>query len=156
MIQTKHALLVGAGVLGITAAGLGLSATTSALTGSAADGPHSNIIDTLANKFHLKRSEVKAVFDAEHADHKKAMMEKRTTALHAALTNGKITQAQYDHIMEVWKKIETLRSANMTDANHKDVHALKDGLHTWMVEQKINMSVMGHHPRGHGGHEFDR
>lgn len=156
MNRTRQALLAGAGVLTIGAAGLGLSATTSALSGSSSTtDPQSSLIDKLVSKFHLKRSEVQAVFNADHAAHEKEMKTARETALKKALSDGKITQAQYNHIIGVWKQVDSLMSTAKTEANRTKVHDLLDGLRTWMQQQKISQSVLGQTPRGPGGPHDD-
>lgn len=151
MNRTKQALLAGAGVLTIGAAGLGLSATTSALSGSSSTDPQASLIDKLVSKFNLKRSDVQAVFDADHAAHEKEMKSNRETALKKALSDGKITQAQYDHIVGVWKQVDSLMSAAKTETNRNKVHTLLDELRSWVQKQNISQSVMGQPPRGPHG-----
>lgn len=152
MNRTKQALLAGAGVLTIGAAGLGLSATTSALSGTSSSAdPQSSLIDKLVSKFNLKRSDVQAVFDADHASHDKEMKTARETALKKALSSGKITQTQYDHIIGVWKQVDSLMSQAKSETNRTKVHDLLDSLRSWMQKQNINQSVMGQPPRGPGG-----
>lgn len=150
MNRTKQALLAGAGVLTIGAAGLGLSATTSALSQSSSTDPQASLIDKLVSKFNLKRSEVQAVFDADHATHEKEMKTERETGLKKALSSGKITQVQYDHIIGVFKKVDALMSAAKTETNRTKMHNLLDELRTWMEQQKISQSVLGQPPRGPG------
>lgn len=154
MNKTKQALLVAGGIVSIGTAGLGLSATTSALSNtSSSTDPMSSIIDKLVSKFNLNKSEVQAVFDEARSEHHKEMRTERLTALKKALTNGKITQAQYDHIVAAWKEIDTLHSADKTDANRARVHKKMEALHKWMDKQDISFRDLGLPARGpRGGH----
>lgn len=151
MNRLKQSLLVGAGVVTIGASGLGLSATSFALSDSN-NNPQQSLIDKLVSKFNLNESEVEQVFDEMHAAREKEMKIQRETALQSALENGKITQAQFDHIQGVWEKMDALHDGDRTDAKHKQMHTLMEKLRKWMDAQNIDKSVLGMPPRGPGGH----
>jgi len=159
MNKTKQALLVAGGVVSIGAAGLGLSATTSALSDtSSSTDPMSSLIDKLVSKFNLKKSDVQAVFDEAREATDKDMKTERLTALKKALSNGKITQAQYDHIVAAWEKIDALHDKDKTDANREKIHKKMEALRKWMEAQNITMSDLGlpvRGPRGDRGEHMD-
>ncbi len=142
-MNKRKALLVSAGVLSIGVAGLGINATTSALSGSSSDDPMSSVIDKLVSKFQLDKSEVQAVFDEARSEHYSEMKAKREAALQSALDKEKISQAQYDHIVNAWKKMDALHSEDRSDGNREKIHSLMQELRTWMEEQAISRSDIG-------------
>lgn len=149
MNKLKQSLLIGAGVVTIGASGLGLGATSFALSSSGED-PQQSLIDKLVSKFNLKESEVEQVFDEMHAAREKEMKTQRESSLKSALEDGKITQTQYDHIQSVMDKMDALHDGDRTEAKHKKMHTLMDKLRKWMEAQNIDKSVLGMPPRGHG------
>lgn len=150
MNRAKQALLIGAGVVTIGAAGMGVSATTSALSGNS-NSPEQSLIDKLVSKFNLNESDVQEVFDEVHAARKEQMKTQRETSLKNALENGDLNRTQYNHILSVWKQMDTLHDGNRTQANHKKMHNLVEKLRKWMEAQNIDKSVLGMPPRGPGG-----
>lgn len=148
--KAKQALLIGAGVVAIGAAGMGVTATTSALSGDSSN-PDQTLIDKLVSKFNLSESDVQSVFDEVHSARESDMKANREAALKKALKNDKITQAQYNYITSIWAKMDALHDGNRTDANHKKMHNLMEKLRKWMDAQNIDRSVLGTPPRGPGG-----
>ncbi len=138
----------------ISAAGMGITATTSALSGDT-NNPEQSLIDKLVSKFNLNESEVQAVFDDVHATHEKEMKSDREAALKSALSDGKISQSQYNHITDVWSQMDKLHEGKKNQANHKKMHNLMEKLRKWMDAQNIDKSVMGMPPRGPGGPHSD-
>lgn len=151
MNRILQSLLIGAGVVTIGATGLGLSATSFALSDSN-NNREQNLIDKLVSKFNLNKTEVEQVFDEMHAAREKEMKTQRETALQSALEADKITQAQFDHIQGVWEKMDALHDGERTEAKHKQMHTLMEKLRKWMDAQNIDKSVLGMPPRGPGGH----
>ncbi len=150
MKKTKQALLIGAGVVTIGAAGMGVTASTYALSGSD-KGPDSTLIDTLVSKFNLNKSDVEKVFEQAHDARHEEMKADRETALKSALDDKKISQSQYNHIKDVWSQMDKLHEGKRSDANRKKMHNLMEKLRKWMDAQKIDKSIMGMPPRG--GHD---
>jgi predicted homoserine dehydrogenase-like protein len=100
---------------------------------------------------------VKAVFDANRTAHQADRKADQAAALKAALTSGKITQAQYDYIVTAQGEIDTLMQASgsikdQTDATKAAIKAKLDALHSWFTSQKIDPQAIGIMVGGHGGH----
>ncbi|MGB4759356.1 MAG: hypothetical protein WBP26_04865 [Candidatus Saccharimonadales bacterium] len=160
MAQLKKSLVISAAVLGLGLTGLGTVGAVSAASNTSSTG-ESSLVEKIANKFGLDKSKVQAVFDEDRDEHRAEMKEKRLEELKQAVTDGKLTQAQADHITSVQNEIETL----MGDGSPKDMStetrdAIKqkmDDLKTWAEEQNLDLKEIGGlgGPRGgHGGPGF--
>jgi hypothetical protein len=162
--------VVTTGVVAATAiAGVGGASLVSADPGSTSTNPQQSLIDKLASKFNLDKSEVKAVFDEEHQARVAEMKQNRANALKQAVTDGKLTQAQADHITSAWKEIDSLMDSQRssgTKPSDNDRQAVKDkmdALKTWLDDQNIDLkdidglrgTDMGH-GFGHHGPRSDK
>lgn len=144
MQAMKKAFVVGAGLVTLGAGSLGVASAATADTSSTASGDTS-LVQKIATKFGLKTSDVQAVFDEDRASHMAEMKEKRATALKQAVTDGKLTQAQADHITAVWDEIDKLHEAagdpdNETDAQRTVIKTKMDELKTWLDGQNLDLS----------------
>lgn len=151
MKHLKTALVVGAGV---TAMSLGSLGVVSAATTSSSTDSESSLVSKIASKFNLSKSEVQVVFDQDHAAHRAEMKADRAAALKQAVTDGKLMQAQADHITAVWTEIDTLmgsgKPSEQSDATHKAIKTKMDSLRTWAKQQNLDLgSIAG--LRGPGG-----
>ncbi len=162
MNKLKRTLIMGAGIASIGVAGITGVTAASALTGTDASSSTS-LIDRLVSKFNLNKDEVQAVFDADRTEHRAAMKTERAAALKTALTDGKLTQAQYDYIVAAQTEIDTLmESAGSPDAQSDETKAaIKtkiDTLRDWMKAQGLKPSDigLGFGRGGPGGHGPDR
>lgn len=158
MNTLKRTLILGAGVATVGVAGLAGLTTASALTNTD-NSTGTSIIDKLASKFNLNKDEVKAVFDEDRAQHQADMKAKRTEVLKTALSDGKITQAQYDHIVAAQKEIDTLMDSaggpdEQSDETKAAIKSKLDALRSWMKEQNLTPRDLGLgiglHGHGHG------
>jgi hypothetical protein len=157
MNKLKRTLIIGAGVASVGVAGLTGVATTSALTASD-NSTGTSLIDKLVTKFNLNKDEVEAVFQAERAEHKAEMKAERSEALKMALNNGKLTQAQYDYILNAHVEIDALIEAagSRDEQSDEEKAAIKEkfeALRGWFKEQDLNLRDLGI-GRGHGGGGF--
>lgn len=158
MKNYKKSLLVAGGVMALGAAGLGVGATASALTSTGND-KQSSLVEALAKKFNVDKSEVQKVFDDNRATHQAEMKTARETALKKALADKKITQEQYDHIVAAWKDIDAAHTSvgdptSQTEQQRTDMKKKMDELRTWMQQQNINpetLGIKGGFGRHHGG-----
>lgn len=158
MKNYKKSLLVAGGVMALGTAGLGVGATASALTSTSGD-KQASLIEALAKKFNVDKSEVQKVFDDNRATREAEMKTTRDAALKKALTDKKITQEQYDHIAAAWKDIDTARTAagdptSQTEQQRTDMKKKMDELRTWMQQQNISpetLGITGGFGRHHGG-----
>ncbi len=161
MQTLKKSLIIGAGIatLGVGSLGVVSAATTSDST----DGSTS-LVDKIASKFNLDKTKVQAVFDEEHAAREAEMKADRAAALKQAVTDGKLTQAQADHISAAWTEMEAARPTDgtkPTDAQREAMKAKMDALKTWLDEQNIDLKGidgLGMHGGfgGHGGPRGDK
>ena len=157
MNKVKSALIIGAGIATVGAGGIGLTATTSAMEGGTStntsthikwgDEFDSKLASTLATKYNLSESDVKSTIDQVRSE---MMDEWRFDALKQALSDGKITQAQYDHIVAAVKEIDGLRQSYRqatTDDARAEIKAelkTKTGeLWTWLKDQKLSPKLLG-------------
>ena len=156
-MNVKRTMLVSTAVA-VTAiggvGGLGLASAAAATDSSTGD---TSIVDKIANKFHLKKSEVQAVFDADRKAHEADREAEQKQKLAEAVTNGTLTQAQADHITAVLNEIKTLRGNtdphNLSDDVRNQIKDKLDALRDWAKSNNIDMhDVMpGHGPRGGPG-----
>lgn len=156
MRHVKSALLMGAGVMAVSLGSLGVA---SAATNSPNDSKNS-LVSKIAAKFHLQKSEVQAVFDQDHADHMADLKAKRATALKQAVSDGKLTQAEADHITAVWQEIDDLvdgkRPDQQSTATRDAIKAKMDALRTWANNHSLDlrsMHLVGGPHAGGFGHE---
>jgi hypothetical protein len=102
-LNMKNALLAtgGATVIGLAAfAGVASAATNSSTSGD------QTLVDKLATKFNLNKSEVQAVFDEDRAAHEAQMEQKMEDRLAEAVKNGKITEEQKSQILAKHKEMK--------------------------------------------------
>ena len=147
MNKLKRTLIIGAGVASIGVAGITGVASASALT-STDSSASTSLIDKLASKFNLNKSDVQAVFDANRTEHQAAMKTERTAALKTALSDGKITQVQYDHIVNAQVEIDALVEASgpredQSDETKTAIKAKFDALRSWFKEQNLSPKDLG-------------
>lgn len=149
-MKMKRTVLVGA-VVAATAvgavSGAGIaSAATSSSTGE------SSIVDKIASKFNLKKADVQAVFDENREARQAEREANQKQRLADAVTAGKLTQAQADHVTSALNEIKTLRGTTAPKDLSQDVRdQIKDKmdtLHDWAKDNNIDIKdVMG----GNGG-----
>ena len=157
MNKIKSALIIGAGIATVGAGGLGLTATTSAMSGSGSTSTSTHVswsdkfdaelASTLATKYNLDENDVKTTIDQVRAELRD---EWRFKDLKQALSDGKISQEQYDHIVTAVKEIDSLQQSYRqatTDKARADIKAqlktkTKD-LWNWFKEQNISPKLAG-------------
>lgn len=167
-MNIKKPLLVLGAVTGIGLAGLtGLgvvSAATDTSTGS--DSGANSLIDRIATKFNLNRSDVAAVFDEEKTAREAERQQKLEDRLTQAVTDGKITEEQKTKILAKLEELKTQMEANrdaMKDKTPQERHdAMKqqrDELQQWAKDNDIPlrylMFIHGHGHHGFGGPDMD-
>lgn len=156
MQVVKKSLLVGAGVATIGLAGLSGAGIASAATNTSSTNGSDSLVDKIASTFHLDKSQVQAVFDQNREEHMANMEAKRADALKQAVTDGKITQAQADHITAAWKEIDDLRGttkpSDLSSTTRDQIKQKMDDLRDWLKQQNIDMRKLGMMGagRGHG------
>ncbi|MBC7581674.1 hypothetical protein H7097_02270 [Aeromicrobium sp.] len=130
-----------------------MSAATDPSTTSSSTSASTSLIDKLTAKFNLNKADVQAVVDQDRQDRHAQMEADQKAKLAAAVTDGKLTQAQADHISQVMSEIKTLRPdtdpKSVSDTVRAQIKTKLDDLKTWATTNKVDMQyIMG----GHGGH----
>ncbi len=167
MIGKRSALIAAAvttvGVASFAGAGL---VSADALQGSAT---HQSLVDKIADKFHLNRSEVQAVFDenrVEHQDERQARVQDRLDAL---VKDGTITQSQKTAIEAKLVSLQQERESSRgkmqemsADERRQHMQQQRADLEAWANDQGLNLRELrgifmpGHGMHGHHGpHDMD-
>jgi predicted NBD/HSP70 family sugar kinase len=154
-MNVKRSLLVGA-TLTTLVAGAGGVGVVSAATSSSTTSSGTSLVDKIAAKFNLSKSDVQAVFDADHQEHAAQMEADQKSKLATAVSDGKLTQAQSDHITQVMSEIKTLRGTTSpqdeSDTVRSQIKSKLDDLRTWATTNNVDTQyiMMGHGGRGPG------
>lgn len=153
-MNMKRSLLIGVSVASAGLAGVGGVGVASAMTPT--DTNSTSIVDRIASKFNLNKDEVQKVFDEAHKERYTEMQAKQQERLEQAVTDGKLTQEQADHITAATKEISTLMQQAKSSGNSETVRTQirdkVDALRDWAKENDIDMKYIGHGGRGyHGG-----
>ena len=154
----KRKLLIAATIATIGIGSLGAISMASAATNTTRTG--TSIVDKIAAKFGLNKTDVQAVFDQNRADMQAQRLQNVSDKLAAGVKAGTITQAQSDAITVKIKELQTTRDANrdkfqsMTAAERKTAKETeRTALTQWIADNKIpdefaRLLQMG----GRGGH----
>jgi ABC-type uncharacterized transport system ATPase component len=142
----KTPLVAAALVAVVGATAIGASAVSAA--GGAGNGPFTDLASAIATRFNVDATEVQAIINehvATHQEERHAEMEANMAErLAAAVTAGKLTQAQADALTAHRAEMETLHEAH------------REQMDAFLEEQGIDKSVlgelMGGPGRGPGGH----
>lgn len=155
-MKMKRPLLVGATLATLTMAGVGGLGMASAATSTSSSGGTS-IVDKIAAKFNLNKSDVQAVFDADRQEHEAQMKADQKERLAQAVKDGKITQDQSDYITKALDEIDALRGDSdpraESDTVRDQIKTKLDALRDWAKQNNVDMQYigpMGHGPGGHG------
>ena len=142
-------------------AAIGVTATQA--SGLPHANPMSGLVSAIATKFHLNQADVQQVFDAERTQQQADMQAKfaadQKTRLDAAVTAGKLTQAQEDLIIAKQAEIKTFMDTlkDKTPADRKTAMQTEMTTMTqWAKDQSIPQGFIGLGGGfGRGGHGFD-
>ena len=110
---------------------------------------HESLITKIAQKFGLKETEVRGVFDSQRADHLAQMQVKMDERLSQLVKDGKITEAQKKLIeakhVEIKKNMDSLRESqkNKTPAERKLLMDTKKAeLEKWAKDNSIDLQYV--------------
>jgi cobalamin biosynthesis Mg chelatase CobN len=155
-MNMKRSALVATAVAAVAVAGLG----TTSLVSAASTSSGTSLVDKIASKFNLQKSDVQAVFDQDRQEHQAQMEADQKQRLADAVKNGKLTQAQADHITQIMNEIKSLRGSSTSPRDESStvrsqIKTKMDDLRTWAQQNNVDMQyVMGGHGRGMR-HGFD-
>jgi hypothetical protein len=151
-MQIKRSLLIA--VAATTVAAGSVSALGLASADSANPGGQASLVEQIATKFHLSKTEVQAVFDQDRQQHEAAREAKQKQALADAVTNGKLTQDQADHITTVLDEIKSLRGTtapkDLSQDTRSQIKSDLDGLRAWAKQNNIDLKYVMPGPGGRG------
>lgn len=171
-MKTTHKLATGLAAAVILAGGA-LTLPRAFAANSTTTDPLSSLVDKIATKFNLNKTDVQAVFDQNKTDMQAArqaeMQAETKSRLSAAVTAGTLTQAQSDLITTELATIQTkLTDINkITDVNARQaaMDQLQADVSKWAVDNKIDSKWVriqgerggrGHGMGGHGMMDNDR
>lgn len=142
--------VLGMGVLG--------SSSAFAQTSTTDQNPMSSLVQSIATKFGLKEADVQAVFDAQREKHHEQMQADAEKKLTQYVTDGKITEAQKQLILQKREEMHEAREAkkqsysSLTPEERKSqMEAKRTELEAWAKENGIDMQYLMLGGRGHGG-----
>lgn len=151
----KKTLLVAA-----TVATLGLGAAVplaASADSNTANSGNSSLVNKLANRFHLNKSDVQKVFDEDRASRNAERVQAAKDELAALVKAGTLTQAQADKITAKRAEMQADREANhdkfeaMTATERKAaMDAKKAELEKWASDNGIDIKYVM--PGGGHGH----
>lgn len=169
MKKLKSGVLAAAAVATVGAAGLVATQAVSAATNHS-DNPQSSLVDKIATKFGLNKTDVQQVFDEEHAAREAEHEAKVTARLQSLVDDGTISADQKTLIEAKLKELKTERESdqssfkNLTPAERKaKMDEKKTALEQWAKDNNIDITKLkgvfmggpGGPGRGHGPDDAD-
>lgn len=146
-------------VTGIASAGLVGASVANAATTTNGANPMSSLVDAIAGKFNLNKTDVQAVFDEQHSKMEATREAEVKAEIAQLVKDGKLTQAQADAILakraELDKERDTNRTAdqNLTDAERQAKRdERRKALDKWAADNNIPIEYRYLLKGGHGGH----
>lgn len=146
-------------ILGLTVLGAAVFGTLGVHAQTSTNNPVTSLVEKLAQKFGLNQAEVQAVFNEHRSQIHAQMLVRIEERLNQAVTDGKITEAQKQLILDKHKEFQEKHEAqketlqNLTpDERRAEIEKNKTELETWAKENGIDLQYLfplfGHH------HEF--
>jgi hypothetical protein len=152
-MNVKRSLIIGATVATVSMAGVGVASAATSSTGTGGD----TLAQKIATKFGLNASDVQTVIDQNRQDHSAQREANFKTNLATAVKNGKLTQAQADHITGVMSQIDTLQAgkapSELDQSTRDQIQQLRKDLRQWAKDNKVNFKYVfagNHNGRGMG------
>lgn len=114
-----------------------------------------SLVDKIAQKFNLKKSDVQAVFDQDRQEHEAQHQQQLKTRLDQAVKDGKLTQDQEDKLIAKLKELDSNRDSlkdKTPEERHAAMKSKMDEFKQWLKDNNISEDLV--HPagmRGHGG-----
>ena len=129
----KKSQLIGLSTLAVTLGVVGVTSFASAANGTTS----TSIVDKIATKFGLKKSDVQAVFDADHSEKEAERLANVSDRLQNLVDKGTITADQKTKIEAKLKEMQTTRDTERT------------ALEKWASDNGIDVKyvMMGRGPR---------
>ena len=167
MNKVKKSFIAAAALATVGTAGIvGVSAVNAEANTSSTD-PMSSLVDKLASKFNLNKTDIQKVFDESRAEHEAQHEAEQSARLQKLVDNGTITADQKTKIEAKFKELKASREANrdsMKDLTEDERKAKMDAertsLEAWAKENGIDLTklqgiFMGRGPGMKGGPRDD-
>ncbi|MFZ1812564.1 MAG: hypothetical protein WAU02_03545 [Candidatus Saccharimonadales bacterium] len=153
-------------VTGVAGAGLIGAGVANAATSTNGANPMSSLVDAIASKFNLNKTDVQAVFDAEHSKMEATREADAKAEIAQLVKDGKLTQPQADAITTKRAELDKERDANRTadqkltdEQRQTKMTERRTALDKWAADNNIPAEYRyllkggkgGHGPGGHGG-----
>jgi hypothetical protein len=140
----RKSLIVAAAVATLGVAGTTGLSIANAATDTSSD-PTSSLVQKIADKFKLNKSDVQAVFDEQRSEMEAKHEQEVKDNLTQAVTDGKITQDQADKITAKLKEIQTNRDA-MKDKTVTERQQARqqnrDDMKQWAQDNGISLDTL--------------
>ena len=154
----KHLVVAGiataVGITGLTGIGVANAATDTSST-----NPMSSLVDAIATKFNLSKSDVQKVFDEQHTKMEADREARIKDEVAQLVTDGKLTQDQADKInakrAELEKEREAAKSSDSTKTRAEmksERDAKRTELETWAKDNGIDSAYLRYVFGGGHGH----
>lgn len=138
-------------ILGGSVIGAGL------VNAQGSENPASTLVTRIAQRFNLNEADVKAVFNEVHDEHKTKMKADLESRLNQAVSDGKITEAQKQAILEKFgtspeNKINREEFKSMTkEERQTKMEERKTEIENWASENGLSLDTLreilgGNHP----------
>jgi len=149
------AIVAGVVTVGLSGVGVAYAAT------NPGSNHMSSLVDAVATKFNLNRSDVQSVFDSERAKIETTREQSVKDEIAALVTSKKLSQAQADALNTKRTELQAQREANRT-ADQNKTEAERDTLRqtrkteidAWLKQQGIDQQygyLLAGGGHGHGG-----
>lgn len=150
-MKTSTKLLVITAASSALLLGGGAAATRTKAAETAAAPPFSSLVDKIATKFNLNKSDVQAVFDQDRTERHAEMQRRNEEELAQAVTDGKITAAQKELILAKQKEITAKMEENHAITDETQRRAAMEQLHADLTQWAADNNIDAHWLRFGGG-----
>lgn len=154
----KNKIIITTAILTIVGASLLSAAPTYAQTPA---NPITSLIERIAQRFGLNKTDVQKVFDDFHQEKQNQMIANFETKLNQLVKDGKITESQKTLILQKQKELAANRQQEMQDMKNKTpeerraaMNAKKQELENWAKQNGIDLQYLFPFGKGVGMHGF--
>ncbi len=133
-MKGKHMQIKKTALVAVAASAIGLLSIAGI---ASAASPSTSLVDKLAQKFNLDKTQVQKVFDEDRASHQAEHEASYEARLAQAVKDGKITEAQKTKILAKHKELQTEMEKNRAgmEAEHQSMETKTDAERKVAMEQ---------------------
>lgn len=161
MTKKSIAVITAATIIGVGTIGV----TSTFAQGKTNTNPMDTLVQKIATKFHLKQSDVQAVFDEVRTERQVSMQKANDDRQSQLVKDRKITNAQKQLILQKQKEMQAEREKNeggrrnlTPDEKRSQMDARRTELEKWAKQNNINIQYImpqDGRGRGFGYHEME-